>query len=649
MLITKIRKKTHYIIWGFVILFFVSIFYLYGMDVFGGGSKNIGKKRTRSNVPNVVLTIDGKEVKSNEFFYKFLQLKQRYESMSGKVFSTYPMQMFLKSQTADMIINQQIMLDEAKKRHISVGSTEMNKRIQLIQQSYLGPAPVPGDAGIIARTKNYFNEQERRKQFKDIISRQGITYDFFKQQVRTDLLQEKVSNEIGESLLADEKKAALEKAKGVIEKLKTGEPFENVAKEFSDDESTKDNGGQLGWTRRGTLTPAFEKAAFALKRGEISQPVETEFGFHIIQLIDKKEASGPEFDAEEPKIIDKIQERKGDETYNPTPEEIKNEYEQINTRHILIRYKDKNTLASEWLQRERKKGAHKIEIVNPELKAYRYLNKAMLDKSASPDIDYDKAMKLYQDAIAVDEDNQYLYYEMGKIYEMKNRKAQYDKLMASLKDNKEEDPYAEAMSEADTAATGAEKLDFELDNAGATATESAADAKSAGAIEEDPNKYLPEALEMYQKAIEKSESENVYRFDALLYIAAAEVAAKLDKKEVAIENYKNAIDFSAGNVDYLNKVKEGLEKFSAESEEAKKALDDANELIDELNAEDDYYPEQDSGQETSGDESAGDATEDKGAVETPEGESEGATDTGSETENEPVKSTDTPQSERSKF
>lgn len=601
MLISKIRKKTHYIIWGFAIIFFVSIFYLYGMDVFGGGSKQLGRDRQKSRVPDVMLKIDGKEVKMNEFFYKYLQLKQRYEAMSGESFNTYPMQMFLRSQTADMIINQQIMLDEARKRNIRVSSGELNQRIDQIQQSYLGPDENAGDAGIIGKTKDFFSTQERRKQFKDIIARQGITYDFFRNQVRNDLLQEKVSAEIGEEMLVEEKKKALEKAKNVLNKLEAGEPFENVAREFSDDESTKENGGRLGWTSRGTLTPAYEQAAFALNRGQISQPVETEFGYHIIQLIDKKEAVGPEFEAERPAIIDSIQERKGDETYNPTPQEIKNEYEEVNTRHILIRYRDRQQLAGEWVQRERQKDTRKIEIINPELKAYRYLNQPMLQQQASADVDYDRAMDLYQEAKDVDPNNPYIYYQIGRIYEMKNRKAQYDKLMASLEDEQEDDPYAEAMADMDTA-TDTDEVEFDLDDNEATATAATAAVETgeenAGAEEADDgddvaDKFLPEALEMYQKALDIAEED--YRYDAVFYLAVADVASDLGKTEYAIENYAEAMDFSVGNIDYLNRVRDGIEKYAEESERAGKILAETQEYIDDLEAEEDYYPEGEEG------------------------------------------------------
>lgn len=64
--------------------------------------------------------------------------------------------------------------------------------------------------------------------------------------------------------------------------------FSLMAKRYSNDPGTKDDGGELGWFNRGRLVPEFEKAAFKLNKGEISLPIETPFGFHVIETLDKK-------------------------------------------------------------------------------------------------------------------------------------------------------------------------------------------------------------------------------------------------------------------------------------------------------------------------------------------------------------------------
>ena len=77
---------------------------------------------------------------------------------------------------------------------------------------------------------------------------------------------------------------ALAKADSLLTALHNGAEFTELARRFSDDTATRDSGGSLGWFRRGIMVKPFEAVAFRLRPGDLSQPVETVFGFHIIQV-----------------------------------------------------------------------------------------------------------------------------------------------------------------------------------------------------------------------------------------------------------------------------------------------------------------------------------------------------------------------------
>ena len=86
------------------------------------------------------------------------------------------------------------------------------------------------------------------------------------------------------------------KAEDILNQAKKGANFEDLAKKYSEDPGTKDKGGDLGWIVQGQTVAEFEKAAFSLPKGSISDLVKTQYGFHILKIIDKESAHTKPFD-----------------------------------------------------------------------------------------------------------------------------------------------------------------------------------------------------------------------------------------------------------------------------------------------------------------------------------------------------------------
>lgn len=96
-------------------------------------------------------------------------------------------------------------------------------------------------------------------------------------------------------------------AKNVISELDKGANFAELSKKYSKDPGSAQDGGDLGWFKKGEMVPAFSDAAFALKDGQITQaPVHTQFGWHVIQVLGRRKAPPPTFEQAEPELRQKV-------------------------------------------------------------------------------------------------------------------------------------------------------------------------------------------------------------------------------------------------------------------------------------------------------------------------------------------------------
>lgn len=161
---------------------------------------------------------------------------------------------------------------------------------------------------------NYRRGQAARDYAKSIVTEKEIE-DYYNNKVIGDITASHIliKPKSGSNLTDEEKKKAkeeaLKKAKEVITKLNNGAKFEDLAKEYSDDEATKSKGGNLGSFNIGTMVESFEKAVIALEVSKYTTiPVETEYGYHIILKTAQKDK--PKLSKVKNNIIDTLAEEK---------------------------------------------------------------------------------------------------------------------------------------------------------------------------------------------------------------------------------------------------------------------------------------------------------------------------------------------------
>jgi peptidyl-prolyl cis-trans isomerase C len=108
----------------------------------------------------------------------------------------------------------------------------------------------------------------------------------------------------------EQKQAQKQKSEALRARLAGGEEFAKVATEASEDPGSGPRGGELGWIVRGQTVPAFEKVAFELEPGKLSEVVETRFGFHLIEVLEKKAEGKIAFEQARPRIEEMMRQRK---------------------------------------------------------------------------------------------------------------------------------------------------------------------------------------------------------------------------------------------------------------------------------------------------------------------------------------------------
>lgn len=173
--------------------------------------------------------------------------------------------------------------DEVKARYIKDGNKAALTFVRFLPTMFAAKVPAPADAEVAAFKKDHA---------KDISEYYDANRFLYQQPER--VRARHILIKADKNAPADKKDEAKKRIEELRKQIEGGKDFAAVAKEASEDVGSKVNGGDLGFNERGTWVPAFGDAAFSLKPGEMSQPVETQFGYHLIKVEEKKAAEKKE-------------------------------------------------------------------------------------------------------------------------------------------------------------------------------------------------------------------------------------------------------------------------------------------------------------------------------------------------------------------
>ncbi|MBD8033917.1 MULTISPECIES: peptidylprolyl isomerase [Solibacillus] len=183
----------------------------------------------------------------------------------------------MKDIAGDQLL-QQVVVERILNDKYKVTDEEIEKELATVKEQY-------GEGYEAALAQSNLTEEMLKTNIRFTLLQQKATEDVEVTDEEIQKYYDQASQELNARHILVEDEAT---ANEIIEKLNAGEDFAELAKEFSTDPGSGQQGGDLGWFTVGTMVPEFNDAAYALKVDEISKPVQTQHGFHIIQVQEKR-------------------------------------------------------------------------------------------------------------------------------------------------------------------------------------------------------------------------------------------------------------------------------------------------------------------------------------------------------------------------
>lgn len=209
------------------------------------------------------------------------------------------------SQTLQNLISQELVKQESDKAGIKITDEDVEKEMSSIKKSFSSDAEFQQALAQYNMTLDKLKEEMTvQVQLRKLLEPQvKVSDDDVKKYYDENLESLKTPEQIRASHILVKTK---EEAEAILTELKNGGDFAAIAKEKSIDPGSKDQGGDLDFFSKGMMEEPFEKAAFALKVGELSGIVESSNGFHIIKVTDHKDAVTPTLDQKKDEIHEKL-------------------------------------------------------------------------------------------------------------------------------------------------------------------------------------------------------------------------------------------------------------------------------------------------------------------------------------------------------
>jgi parvulin-like peptidyl-prolyl isomerase len=292
--------------------------------------------------PGIAVRVNGVEI-SNQRFDAFYQEYRRPRGINVAGRGDYLQKLTqLRREAMELMVEQELVRQAAEAQGIEVSTEEIDAALAEVSEPFENPDDFTRRLQTEGFTQDSYREHLARmiaaSKYLDGI-RAGVatvsdaeleTY-YRDNEVRLTLPEQVRVRHI---LLTwkpmgtrDDRAAIREQMAPILDKARAGDDFAALAREYSDDSATAQNGGDTGLFHRGQMVPAFEEVAFALQPGEISDPVDTPFGVHILRLEERKEARLLPLDEVREQLREHIREEKMEVAVKQETERLRQEAE----------------------------------------------------------------------------------------------------------------------------------------------------------------------------------------------------------------------------------------------------------------------------------------------------------------------------------